>query len=115
MGFGYWAVRERGTGYFVGEVGFTDFHRGTEPSFEGEPEMGWVIAPDRYGQGYATEAVSAALAWADAALPYPRTVCMIDPANAASIAVARKAGFVEWALTNFNDKQLQLYQRVLTR
>ncbi len=115
MGFGYWAVRETATGSFVGEVGFADFHRGTDPSFEGEPEMGWAIAPDHYGKGYATEAVIAALAWADAALPHPRTVCMIDPGNTASHAVARKAGFSEWTRTSFKDKPIQLYQRVITR
>jgi RimJ/RimL family protein N-acetyltransferase len=114
-GFGYWSVRTRETDAFVGEVGFADFHRGTDPGFEGEPEMGWAIAPDHYGKGYATEAVIAALAWADANLPHPRTVCLIDPANAASVAVARKAGFTEWATTILNDKPLQLYQRAITR
>ena len=115
MGFGYWAVREGKTGAFVGEVGFADFHRGTVPSFEGEPEMGWAIAPDHYSKGYATEAVRAALAWADAALPHPRVVCMIDPGNAASHAVAHKAGFSEWTATVFRDKPIRLYQRAIAR
>ncbi len=115
IGFGYWSVRERETGAFVGEVGFADFHRGTDPSFDGEPEMGWAIAPDHYGKGYATEAVTAALAWADAALPHPRAVCMIDPANIASVAVARKTGFSEWTTTTFGEKTLQLYQRAILR
>jgi RimJ/RimL family protein N-acetyltransferase len=115
IGFGYWSVRERETGAFVGEVGFADFHRGTDPSFNGEPEMGWAIAPDHYGKGYATEAVMAALGWADAALQHPRTVCMIDPVNAASVAVARKCGFSEWTTTTFGEKSLQLYQRAILR
>lgn len=113
LGFGYWAVREKQTGAFVGEVGFADFHRGTDPSFEGEPEMGWAIAPDHYGRGYATEAVKTALAWADLVLPHPRTICMIDDANTASRAVAAKAGFSAWATADFKGKPLRLYQRVL--
>ncbi len=31
LGFGYWAVVERGTNRFVGEVGFADFHRRHHP------------------------------------------------------------------------------------
>lgn len=115
LGFGYWAVRERETGAYVGEVGFADFHRGTDPAFDGEPEMGWVLHPASHGQGFATEAVTAALAWADAALPHPRTVCMIDPANAASIAVARKTGFSDWTETIFQGDPCLLFQRVIAR
>ncbi len=111
LGFGYWAVRERATGNYVGEVGFADFHRGTDPAFDGEPEMGWVLNAAVHGRGYASEAVAAALAWADAALPHPRVVCMIDPANAASINVARKAGFADWAATHFQNDPCLLFQR----
>lgn len=45
MGYGYWAVRERRTGCFVGDVGFGDFRRAIEPPIEGLPEAGWVLAP----------------------------------------------------------------------
>lgn len=115
LGFGYWAVRERATGAYVGEVGFADFHRGTDPSFEGEPEMGWVLNPAHHGKGYATEAAAAALAWADAGLPHPRIVCMIDPDNAASINVARKCGFADWTGTVFMGDPCLLFQRAILR
>src|SRR5487761_1892271 len=39
-GFGYWAVEERATGTFVGEIGFADFKRDVTPSIRGVPEMG---------------------------------------------------------------------------
>lgn len=115
VGFGYWAVRERETGAYVGEVGFADFHRGTDPAFDGEPEMGWVLSPAMHGKGYATEAVRAALDWADRALPHPRVVCMIAPGNAPSIAVARKVGFADWTRTVFNGDDTLLFQRVIAR
>lgn len=115
LGFGYWAVRERGTGAFVGEVGFADFHRGTDPGFDGEPEMGWVLSPAMHGRGYATEAVGAALDWADRALPHPRVVCMIAPDNSASIAVARRVGFSDWTSTTFGGAEVRLFQRAITR
>ena len=42
------------------------------PSIEGIPEMGWMFAADAGGQGYATEACAAALAWVDGALDADR-------------------------------------------
>src|SRR5688500_3429452 len=51
MGYGYWAVEEKATGRFIGEVGFADFKRGLDPSIEGVPELGWVLAPHAHGKG----------------------------------------------------------------
>ncbi len=106
LGFGYWVVRERGSGRFVGEVGLADFRRDLTPSLDGAPEVGWVLATWAHGRGFATEAVRAALAWADgrrAALPPTdrgpdgrtagRTVCLIAPENVASVRVAEKCGY----------------------
>ncbi len=115
LGFGYWAVRERQGGAYVGDVGFADFHRDTVPGFEGEPEMGWAIAPAMRRKGYATEAVKAALAWADQALPYPRVVCMIAPDNAPSVAIALAVGFTPWTETAFNSAPTRLFQRANLR
>src|SRR5262249_10234717 len=92
LGFGYWVVRAKATGRFVGEVGFADFRRDTTPSLAGAPEAGWVLIPPAQGKGYATEAVRAALAWLEASRGRLRTVCMIDPSNAPSIRVAEKCG-----------------------
>ncbi|HEV3049654.1 MAG TPA: GNAT family N-acetyltransferase [Longimicrobium sp.] len=110
LGFGYWVVRERDTGRFVGEVGFADFRREVTPPLDA-PEAGWVLAPWAHGRGYATEAVRAALAWGDAHLAAPRTVCMIAPENAASIRVAQKLGFHEFARTRFKGDDTLLFQR----
>ncbi|MBC5829619.1 MAG: GNAT family N-acetyltransferase [Candidatus Eremiobacteraeota bacterium] len=43
MDFGYWAVEERESGAFIGEVGFADYHREIEPSLNGIPELGWIL------------------------------------------------------------------------
>lgn len=66
LGFGYWVVRDKQRGRFLGEVGFADFQRQIEPPLEGTPEIGWALSPAAHGRGYATEAVRAALRWADA-------------------------------------------------
>jgi RimJ/RimL family protein N-acetyltransferase len=109
--FGYWVVEERSTGAFVGEIGFADFKRDITPSIRGLPEMGWVLASAHHGKGYATEGVRAALAWADQHLPAARTVCLINPENAASIRVAEKAGYAQTHVTTFNNAPTLMFER----
>ena len=104
MGFGFWAICEKPSGRFVGELGLADFMRGFEPGFGDTPEMGWVLSPSVHGKGYASEAIAAALAWADANLPGGRTVCMINPQNAPSLRAADKAGFREYARADYHGE-----------
>jgi RimJ/RimL family protein N-acetyltransferase len=112
LGFGYWVVREKASGRFLGEVGFADFKRAVEPSLDGAPEMGWVLTPSAHGHGYATEAVNAALAWATQHFgAAQRTVCMIDPDNEASLKVAARCGFVEFARTSYGGAPVILLER----
>src|SRR5688572_9328375 len=101
LGWGYWVVRERSSGRFVGEVGFADFKRELEPSIEGLPEAGWVLAPWAHGQGFATEALRAAMDWGKSRIGGERTVCIIDPDNQASLRVAGKCGFSEVLRTTY--------------
>jgi RimJ/RimL family protein N-acetyltransferase len=111
LGFGYWVARERETGRFVGEVGFADFRREMKPPVRGAPEVGWALAPWAHGRGFATEAVRAALAWGDAHLPADRAVCIIGPANTASIRVAEKCGFREIGPATYKGEPTVLYER----
>lgn len=110
LGYGYWAVEEKASGRFVGDVGFADFHRVIEPSIRGVPEMGWVLAPEVHGKGYASEAVTAALHWLDAQGPR-RSVCIIDPSNEPSLRLAAKKGFREYARTSFMGDEVMLLER----
>jgi RimJ/RimL family protein N-acetyltransferase len=80
LGFGYWTITDRETGTFLGEGGFGDFRRGIS-ELDGVPEMGWALV----------------LAWSDAHTDADEVRCMIAPENAASIRVAEKAGFVQFA------------------
>jgi RimJ/RimL family protein N-acetyltransferase len=111
LGYGYWVVRERETGRFVGEVGLADFRRDLIPSLDGAPEFGWALAPWAHGNGFATEAVRAALAWSDAHLRPARSVCLIDPENAASLRVAAKCGFREAARTAYKGVDTLILER----
>jgi RimJ/RimL family protein N-acetyltransferase len=95
MGFGYWAVEEKGTGRYIGDIGFADFKRDITPSIEGMPELGWALIPAVHGKGYATEALRAAVAWGDTRFAGVRTACIIHQDNGASFRVAEKLGFKE--------------------
>ncbi len=94
-GFGFWALRDRQTGTYLGEAGFLDLHREVQPPLGDAPELGFALLPRAQGRGIATEAVRAALDWADRAWPGGETVCMIDPANLPSLRVADKLGYRE--------------------
>ncbi len=94
-GYGFWAVEDKATGRFLGDVGYADFKRELQPSMGDVPEMGWVLAQHAQGRGIATEAVQAAADWADRHFGSKPTFCIIDPANAPSLRVAEKVGFRE--------------------
>jgi len=95
LGFGYWAVEEKSTGRFIGELGFAEFKRDIQPSIEGIPELGWALIPDAHGKGYATEALRAVVAWGDNHFGSAQTVCIIYSDNVASFRVAEKLGYTE--------------------
>lgn len=92
MGFGYWVFADKATNRLVGMGGLSYFGRGI-PELEGVPEAGWAFDADHWGAGYATEAMSAALGWADANLDAAEVRCIIDPGNDASERVSAKLGF----------------------
>jgi RimJ/RimL family protein N-acetyltransferase len=111
LGYGYWAVEERATVRFLGEMGFADFHRDIDPPLEGRPELGWVIKTAAHGMGYATEALNTIAAWGDAHFGGKETVCMIAPENTASIRVAKKIGFVEKLETTYKGEPTVVFYR----
>jgi RimJ/RimL family protein N-acetyltransferase len=57
------------------------------------PELGWALAGWAQGKGYATEALRAAIAWADAQIDSQRTVCIIRRENQRSLRVAERLGY----------------------
>lgn len=115
IGYGYWVVERIADGAYVGEVGFADFHRDITPALDPAPEAGWVLSPAAHGQGYATEAVAAALAWRDRALPHGPTSCIIAPENTASRRVAAKLGFVEIGQASYHGDPTLVLRRAAHR
>jgi len=111
MGFGYWVVEEIRSGRFVGEVGFADFKRGLDPSLDGVPEIGWALASDMQGRGFATEAVSAAVTWSDRNRQWEQTICIVKAENVVSLRVASKCNYAEVRRFDHKGDQTVLFAR----
>ncbi|MDH0615825.1 MULTISPECIES: GNAT family protein [unclassified Agrobacterium] len=112
FGFGPFAVEERATGRIVGEVGFAHMRRGNGADFDGAPEAMWKIDGALAGKGIATEAVEAAIRWFDDSGISQRTVCMINPLNSPSLAIAARFGFRPFRDTTFRDSPVRLFERI---
>lgn len=89
-GFGLWLLRDRATGAVVGRGGLQHTRIGGRP----EIEAGWAIAPERWGEGLATELARACTAVAFGTLELEDIVAFTLPTNVASRRVMEKAGFV---------------------
>lgn len=111
LGYGMWLVKRRDTGAMIGQVGFLSAMRGHGAGFDEYPEAGWLFDGAAQGQGFAKEAMQAALGWFDGAGLADRCVCMIDPTNAASMRLAEKLGFIKTRLSPFVGDELQLFER----
>lgn len=85
-GYGLFAVEEKATGAFVGRVG------AWQPECWVGFELGWGLAREHWGKGYALEAARAAGDWAFARFNLPELVSLIHTANAASARLAQRLG-----------------------
>ncbi|ASD26224.1 GNAT family N-acetyltransferase [Brevundimonas diminuta] len=110
LGHGNWTIRLRDSGAFAGVVGILNFRRAIDPPL-GPYELGWGVAPAHWKKGLGLEAVRAALAWCDERLQAVRTVCIIDPGNAPSRALAERVGYRSHARALYRNHPLLLLER----
>lgn len=111
-GYGSFMVRPKGARQVIGNCGVFHSWRGLGEDFDDKPEAGWILAADQVGKGFAGEAMEAALAWFDAAHGPRAVVCMIEPGNERSIALAEKLGFVATRMAMLPDgAEVQLFAR----
>lgn len=93
-GFGLWAVERRDTGQFIGFVGLSApaWHAAFTPCVE----VGWRLAQQHWGLGFAPEAATAALAWGfeHVDLPDERILSFTTTANHKSQRVMEKIGMI---------------------
>jgi RimJ/RimL family protein N-acetyltransferase len=85
-GYGNWAVEEKATGAFVGRVGF--YNPEEWPGFE----LGWTLAREHWGRGFATEAARASVAFGFERLGLRSVVAVVEVGNERSMRVAEKLG-----------------------
>jgi RimJ/RimL family protein N-acetyltransferase len=85
-GYGQWAIEERSSGRFIGRAGIIN------PAEWPGPELGYLLGRTFWGQGYATEAARKAMGWGFERIGFTDLISLIDPDNAASIAVAMRLG-----------------------
>jgi RimJ/RimL family protein N-acetyltransferase len=110
LGHGFWAIEEKASGEIVGEIGIMDAKRDIDPPFGDTRELGWALLPRAHGKGYASEALTAALAWEAEHLGGERVMAMIDPDNAPSIRLAQKFGFTELTRTTYRGIATILFE-----
>ena len=89
-GFGLWAVIESASGRMVGFAGLS--HPLWLPGWERTVEVGWRLARDAWGHGYATEAGRAGLAYGFERVGLAEIISLIHPGNERSLAVAGRLG-----------------------
>jgi len=85
-GYGMWALEDKATGQFAGYGGLWN-----PPEF-GDVEVGYGIAPQFRGRGYAPEAARAARDFGYGPCGLKRLVSYVRPSNPQSIRVAEKLG-----------------------
>jgi RimJ/RimL family protein N-acetyltransferase len=113
LGYGSWIIEDRQSGAFVGNVGYIQRKRDRGPDLRDLPEMGWGIASEFAGKGYATEAVMAALQWGRENLGPVRVTALTSEDNIASIRVAEKCGFRVFRRGLSAGRQRIFFDRIL--
>ena len=79
--YGMWLVFSRETGKLIGRAGLE------------HNEMGYMIAPELWNQGYATEVCRFIIDYARENTDFEELYCRIDEKNTASVRLAKKLGF----------------------
>ena len=102
-GYGLWAVEEKASKRMVGRIGFLN------P--EGWPgfEIGWTLARQSWGKGYAIEGAKAALNYAFTVLDRAHVISLIHPDNERSKRVAERLGEKPEGTARINDIDVLVY------
>lgn len=85
-GFGMFSMIEKVSGRWIGRTG------PWQPDGWPGTEVGWGLLGSAQGRGYAHEAAVASIDWAFEMLGWDDVIHCIDPANSASIDLARRLG-----------------------
>jgi 3-dehydroquinate dehydratase/shikimate dehydrogenase len=103
-GWGLWAVETIEGARFVGCVGLAEalFHAHFTPAVE----VGWRLAHDEWGKGYASEAALAATEFGFVELRVDEIVAFTTAANTRSIRVMERIGMTHDSADDFDHPDL---------
>jgi len=102
-GFGLYLTALKASGEPVGLCGL--IKRDTLP----DVDVGYAFLPQFWAKGYATEAVTAVLAYGRYTLSIPRIVAIVNPDNAGSIAVLQKVGLRFEKTVRLSEEQAEIF------
>lgn len=102
-GHTFWALERREDARLIGWCGIV---RGNAGPVEGKAEIGWRLARDCWGAGYATEAARGAMNWAFANLPDEDVWAITWRENFRSQAVMERLGMRRHADLDFDHPKL---------
>ena len=88
-GHTFWALERKSDAALIGWCGVI---RGTAGPVAGKAEIGWRLAHDVWGQGYATEAATASISWLFASLSDDAAWAITSVTNQRSRAVMERLG-----------------------
>lgn len=103
-GYGLWAVEVPGTAPFIGFVGLATVAAALP--FAPAVEVGWRLAADHWGRGYATEAARAALDFGFRTLGLGEVVSFTAALNQRSRQVMRRLGMTRSPADDFEHPAL---------
>jgi [ribosomal protein S5]-alanine N-acetyltransferase len=100
---GFWYTTRRDTGAFIGW--FTLKYCGKSA----DVETGYMLLPEAWGQGYATEGASAMVRYGFDDLGLDRIIGVTHPDNFASQRVLQKAGLADAGWGLYYERKLRLF------
>lgn len=106
-GWGLWAIGVPGVADFIGFVGLIYWDKENLPAhFTPAYEVGWRLAFDHWGKGYATEGAKAALQYGFETLKLEEIVSMTAVQNMRSRAVMERIGMHHDPKDDFDHPKL---------
>jgi RimJ/RimL family protein N-acetyltransferase len=103
-GLGRLAIERRSDGRMIGHCGLATTPEG--PSVPQGLEIGWALAPDAWGSGFAVEAARAVIADGFARFDPPEVLAFTGTTNLRSQAVMQRLGMVRMAERDFDHPLL---------
>lgn len=100
--YGMWLVFSKETGKLIGRAGLE------------HDELGYMIAPEFWNMGYATEVCRFIIDYARENTDFEKLYCRIDERNEASVRLAKKLGFVRNGQIGNERNTGELYRYVLS-